>query len=917
MPLLAAAAGAQTLSLEPLGRYDTGLIQAGQDTAGETAALRGDRLYVTNADDVSLDIVDVSNPAEPSLLRRVSLAAYGGSVTSVAVSSKNLIAVALAAAAKTDPGSVVFLTPAGRVIRSATVGALPDMVTFTPDGKKVLVANEGEPDCYGAGCTDPEGTVSIIRVVPMLPRLPVQTVRFGAVPMPDGVRIFGPGATPAQDIEPEYITIDPTGARAFVTLQENNAIAEIDIHAARVTRVRALGFKDFDPVPAAASFEVTGLPGIGATAAGQALSLGGFSGLFYEGETDDGKLKFVTHTDRGPNGEPTGALRPFLLPDFSPRIVRLELDRATGQVTVTGQIALRLPDGSPLTGLPNTAIAGADANTPYNDEVPVDLHGNVLSTDPRGGDLEGVAVDTNGHFWMADEYRPAIYHFDSAGLLIERLVPIGTAAAAGAPAGSFGTEVLPAVLAQRRQNRGFEAIALQDGKVYAFVQSPLRNPATLGNSALNAMRNIRVVEFDPVTQATRQFIYVMDNPTALNADDSRADKIGDAVAIPGGGFLVLERDDDAAPADAAAQITKKIYAFNLTDATDITGKDVIYGGKSLDQMSTGELAAVGVAPLAKVLHVDLAAAGYDKVQKIEGLAYIDANTLAVINDNDFGVAGISIDNEAGTFTLLPGYQPEPTLLGIVTTSGLDASDRDNLVNIRNWPVYGMYQPDAVASFTAGHRTYLITANEGDARDYDGFAEEVRARSARSSYPAAIQPVLNDNLQLGRLTVTNAPPGGDWSRPYVFGARSFSIWDAVTGAQVWDSGAQIEAHTAAAFPRNFNSNNDENVFDNRSDNKGPEPEGVAVGTVAGRSYAFVGLERIGGVMVYDVTDPAAPDFVQYVNPRSFDGDAVGPDSGPEVVRFIAANDSPTGSPMLVVANEITGTVTLWRMTPSAP
>lgn len=914
MPLLVAAAGAQALSLEPLGRYDTGLIQAGQGTAGETAALRGDRLYVTNADDVSLDIVDVSNPAQPYLLRRVPLAAYGGSVTSVAVSSKNLIAVAVAAVTKTDPGSVVFLTPAGQVIRTATVGALPDMVTFTPDGKRLLVANEGEPDCYGAGCTDPEGTVSIIRVVPMLPQLPVQTVDFGGVAMPDGVRIFGPGATPAQDVEPEYITIDPTGARAFVTLQENNAIAEIDIRTARVTGIRALGFKDFDPAPVVESFEVTGLPGIGATAAGQALSLGGFSGLFYEGKTDDGKLKFVTHTDRGPNGEPTGSLRPFLLPDFSPRIVRLELDRTTGQVEVTGQVALRLPDGSALTGLPNTAIAGATASTPYNDEVPVDLHGNVLSTDPLGADLEGVVVDANGHFWMADEYRPAIYHFDPEGLLIERLVPIGTAAAAGAPADTFGTEVLPAVLAQRRQNRGFEAIAVQDGKVYAFVQSPLRNPATLANGALNAMRNIRVVEFDPATQATRQFMYVMDNPAPLNADDSIADKIGDAVAMPGGGFLVVERDDDAVPADPAAQITKKVYAFSLTGATDITDKDVLY---DLDQMSTSELAAVGVTPLAKVLHVDLASAGYDTVQKVEGLAYIDANTLAVINDNDFGVAGISIDTATGTFVLLPDYQPEPTLLGIVSTSGLDASDRDNLVNIRNWPVYGMYQPDAVASFTAGDRTYLITANEGDARDYDGFAEEVRARSVRSSYPPALQPVLSDNLQLGRLTVTSAPPGGDYSRPYVFGARSFSIWDAATGDQVWDSGAELEARTAAAVPGNFNSNNDENTFDNRSDNKGPEPEGVAVGTVAGRSYAFVGLERIGGVMVYDVTDPAAPDFVDYVNTRSFDGDAVGPDSGPEVVRFIEAKDSPTDTPMLVVANEITGTVSLWHLTPSAP
>lgn len=914
LPLMAGVPAAQALSLEPLGRYETGLAQVGETTSGETAALRGNKLYVTNADDVSLDIVDVSNPARPVRLRRVSLAEYGAGVTSVAVSSKNLIAVAVAAAPKTAPGTVVFLTPAGKVIRTATVGALPDMLTFTPDGRQLLVANEGEPDCYGAGCTDPLGTVSIVTVVPMTPQLPVQTVGFDGVDIPSGVRIFGPGATPAQDLEPEYISVAPDGRTAYVTLQENNAIAEIDLATASVTRIRALGYKDFNTAPTTTTHEVTGLPGIGATAAGQALSLGGFSGLFYEGTTDDGKLKFVTHTDRGPNGEPTGALRPFLLPDFTPQIVRLELDRASGQVAITGQIPLRRADGSPLTGLPNTAIAGGGANTPYNDEVPVDLHGNVLPTDPLGADLEGVVVDADGHFWMADEYRPAIYHFDPAGRLVERLVPIGTAAAAGAPAGAFGTEVLPPVLAQRRQNRGFEAIALQDGKLYAFVQSPLRNPATLANSALNALRNIRVVEFDPATQATRQFLYVMDNPVPANADDSRADKIGDAVAIPGGGFLVVERDDDALPGDLPAAVTKRVYAFSLTGATDITARDTLYNGKSLDQMTSSELAAQGVTPLAKVLHVDLAAAGYDRVQKVEGLAWIDAATLAVINDNDFGVAGISIDNATGTFSLLPGYVPEPTLLGLVRTPGLDASDRDNLINVRNWPVFGMYQPDAIASFAAPGGTYLVTANEGDARDYTGFAEEVRARSVRGSYPAAIQPVLNDNQQLGRLTVTSAPPGGDYSRPYVFGARSFSIWNADSGALVWDSGADLEVRTAAALPRNFNGNNTANSFDDRSDNKGPEPEGVAVGTVAGRTYAFVGLERIGGVMVYDITDPTAPQFVDYRNTRSFDGDAVGPDSGPEVLRFVDAKDSPTGQPLLVVANEVTGTVKLWSLAP---
>lgn len=215
-----------------------------------------------------------------------------------------------------------------------------------------------------------------------------------------------------------------------------------------------------------------------------------------------------------------------------------------------------------MTGLPNTAIIG-DGNTPHNDEVPVDLFGNVLPLDPLGGDFEGIVVADDGSFWLADEYRPAIYHFDSRGRLIHRYIPLGTHAAAGAAvpapgtAGLYGVEALPAVLAQRRQNRGFEAIAMQDGKLYAFVQSPARNPASLSNGTLNGLKNIRVVEFDPATLATRQFLYVMDNPAAVSAGDSRADKIGDAAALPGGGFLVVERDDDAQPEDPGATITKR------------------------------------------------------------------------------------------------------------------------------------------------------------------------------------------------------------------------------------------------------------------------------------------------------------------------------------------------------------------------
>ncbi len=418
------------------------------------------------------------------------------------------------------------------------------------------------------------------------------------------------------------------------------------------------------------SYQFSNLPVLGTTQAGQAIQLGGFSGLFFEGTTANGNLKFIVNTDRGPNGEERNSRRPFLLPNFAPELIRFELESTSGQLSITERIQLKASPTKLLTGLPNTAIAGGNANTPYNDEIPVDLFGNTLPLDPLGGDLEGIAVAADKTFWLVDEYRPAIYHFDSSGVLIDRFVPKGTAAATGQPAGTFGTEVLPEVLAQRRQNRGFEAVAFQDGNIYAFVQSPLRNPTSLSNSTLNGLQNIRFVEFDPATQTTRQFLYVMDNPNLGGTGNSRADKLGDAVAIGNGEFLIVERDDDAIDSDPLSKIEKKVYRFSLDDATDIStlsgSIDLGQGvSKTIDQMTATELAIAGVQPVNKVLHVDLAAAGYNTVEKVEGLTVIDADTIAVINDNDFNVANITIDNTTGTFTADPN--PEPIVLGLITT----------------------------------------------------------------------------------------------------------------------------------------------------------------------------------------------------------------------------------------------------------
>jgi hypothetical protein len=169
--------------------------------------------------------------------------------------------------------------------------------------------------------------------------------------------------------------------------------------------------------------------------------------------------------------------------------------------------------------------------------------------------------------------------------------------------------------------------------------------------------------------------------------------------------------------------------------------------------------------------------------------------------------------------------------------------------------------------------------------------------------------LNIIPSLGRPSA-----GAPYTSLYTFGARSFSIWSE-TGEQVFDSGDAFERLTAARYPQHFNASNSNQNFDNRSDDKGPEPEGVTIASLWGRSYAFIGLERIGGVAVYELTDPAAPRFVDYVNVRTFtvpaDSAAAG-DLGPEGVLVIAEQDSPVGKPLLIVTNEISGTTRIFEI-----
>ncbi len=492
---------ASAISLQPLGTYATGQLDAesAEIVAFDPATARA---FVVNGGDKTIDILDLSDPSAPTLIGQMDVSAVGATANSVAYRD-GIIAAAIENEDKQANGVVAFLDADGNVLSQVEVGPLPDMVTFTPDGSKVLTANEGEPnDDYSV---DPEGSIAIIDISGGIEELTPDAVTiadfqaFNNAELDPSVRIFGPGADVAQDLEPEYIAVAPDSATAYVTLQENNALAVVDLAAGKVTAVIGLGFKDH----------------------------------------------------------------------------------------------------------------------------------------------------------------------------------------------------------------------LQAGNM------------------------------------------------------------------------------------------------------------------------------------------------------------------------------------------------------------LDASDRDGAVNFGNWPVLGMYQPDAIGAYAVDGATYLITANEGDARDYDGYSEEARVEDLTldaEAFPNAAE--LQAEEALGRLKTTlahgDADGDGDFDVIYSFGGRSFSIWDSA-GNLVFDSGDEIARITAERYPDGFNSSGENETFDERSDDKGSEPEALVIAELDGRTYLFLGLERIGGIMIYDVTDPTAPAFIEYVNNRDFDAatEAAG-DLAPEGLVIVPAAESPTGAPLLIVANEFSGTTTVYEI-----
>ncbi len=504
------------------------------------------------------------------------------------------------------------------------------------------------------------------------------------------------------------------------------------------------------------------------------------------------------------------------------------------------------------------------------------------------------------------------------------------------------------------------SVAVHNGLVAVAIQAPIKTDA--GRMALYRASDLGLISEVTVGALPDNVTFTPDGRTVLVANEGEPSD--DYQIDPEGSVSVIDVRNPASPVVRTAGFT----AFNAqADALRAAGVRIYGPGASVAQDFEPEY--IAVSPDSTTAWVTL--------QENNAFAKIDIATATVTDILPLGY------KDHG----LPGNE-------------LDASDTDgSTINIRAWPgVRGMYLPDAMASYTAGGQTYLVTANEGDARawgegqaDYwagdasKGFVEEFRVkhlvhtggfdrRLAEGDLPPQLRALAagallnpdtfgycgaiagnprdcrNDD-QLGRLNISwtlgyRTHPDGSpvmfntaglpdptgnrlmYDNLYSYGARSFSIWD-TNGTLVWDSGAEIERFLASDDCRlgkdrsipcatYFNSGHDEgNAMDSRSDAKGPEPEGITLGQIGSKTFAFIGLERMGGVLVYDITNPVAPTRADYLNTRDeWVTDppdlATAGDLGPEGLVFIPAADSPNGKPLLVIGNEVSGTTSVLQL-----
>ncbi|MCK0189135.1 esterase-like activity of phytase family protein [Arenibacter sp. F20364] len=353
---------------------------------------------------------------------------------------------------------------------------------------------------------------------------------------------------------------------------------------------------------------------------------GGFGSAACAHPTNKGE--FYVLTDRGANLGTTGG-KIFPTPDYTPRIGHYKLlqDKTIEKL---GEVLLKTPSGSKISGRPNPEGFGATG------EIPYDLNMSVLENDEYGLDSEGLVALKDGTFWVSDEYGPHIVHYDTNGVQLERISPVFI---------NTGDRKIPAVFERRWANRGMEGLAItpDEKTLVGIMQSTLYNPS---KDDVADFTITRIVTFDLATAETKQYLYKQEKAKNSNSE---------ITALSSTEFLVIERDGLFTGDDPTAQ--KHIYKIDISGATDVSCDDInsldgmLVNGKTLEQNTWEELAAANIVPVSKTLSVDVVGTlGDYPHEKMEGIWLIDENRIGIVNDDDFAVSGTDAINQK----ILPG-----------------------------------------------------------------------------------------------------------------------------------------------------------------------------------------------------------------------------------------------------------------------
>ena len=447
---------------------------------------------------------------------------------------------------------------------------------------------------------------------------------------------------------------------------------------------------------------------------------------------------------------------------------------------------------------------------------------------------------------------------------------------------NFSDPTAPAVINSINMNSygGVTSVAVKNGIV--AVASPNADE-TLNGSVVFFDTNGTFLKQVTVGALPDMITFSPDGNKVMTANEGQPN--ADYSVDPEGSVSVIDISGGI-PALTQANVTTLLFtAYNAQEATLI--------GSGVRKLKTISTMSQDFEPEYITISADSQKA-WVTLQENNAIAEINLATTSIADIWALGTKDVSI----------PG-------------NGFDISDNNGQVLIANWPIQAFYIPDAVANYVVGGTNFLVTANEGDEKEYGSFTERTTVGAAAYTLDPVIFPnasVLKQTYNMGRYRVTNLNGNTDGDAQFetinAVGTRSFSIFNTTTKQLVFDSGDDFEMYTAANFPTIYNADHEDNVAKGRSRAKGPEPEGVTVAHIGTETFAFISLERVGGVMVYNITDPNNATFVDYKNSRSTS--AYAGDHGPEGITYIAPENSPTGFPYILVANEISGTITIFEV-----